>query len=321
MTNLSRAIVFLSISLFFIVPVIGATNACIDINTAPQEELEKIKHIGESRAKQIIILREEKLFSSVDELDRVIGIGPARISDIKQEGLACVQTQAPATEEVEVQPIKDDPPIIATSTAEIQPQKIYPAGVIFNEILPSPEGKDETEEWIELFNKNEFEVDLSGWQISDIAGSMTVYTFPEGTKIKQKGFLLISRPESKITLNNSGDGLKLMQPNGNVLDSINYENAPMGNSYNLIDGKRVWSGTLTPNSANILSSDIKGDKTIAAEEKNNLDSSSAEKQLASAEKQILESKNLLPPFLAALTLAIISGISILFFKKKVKEEK
>ena len=165
-------------------------------------------------------------------------------------------------------------------------------------------------------NQNAFEVDLSGWQISDVAGSMTVYTFLEGTKIKQKGFLLIWRPETKITLNNSGDGLKLMQPNENILDSISYENAPMGNSYNLIGEKWLWSNTPTPNSANILSPAIQEDKTATAEEKNNLNSLPAEKQLASAEKQILGSKNQLPLFLIALTLAIISGISILFFKKR-----
>ncbi len=313
MINLSIATAFLSLLLFFIAPVSQATSPCIDINTAPIEELEKIKHIGESRAKQIIILREEKLFSSVDELDRVIGIGPAKISDIKQEGLACVQTQTPARPPEISAPTAE----IATPTAEIQPQKVYPGGIIINEILPSPKGKDEEEEWIEIKNQNDFEVDLSSWKISDTTGSVTVYAFPEETKINPEGFLIIPRPESKITLNNSGDGLELMQPDENVLDSVSYENAPIGNSYNLIDGKWVWSNAPTPALTNILSPSDKEDKTIVAEEKKNLNSLSAEKQLASAAKQILESENPLPPFLAALALAIISGISILFFKKKV----
>jgi len=210
--------------------------------------------------------------------------------------------------------------MIATPTAETQSQKIYPTSIIFNEILPSPKGKDEDEEWIEIKNQNDFEVDLSGWKISDIAGSVNIYSFPEGAKIKQKGFLLISRPETKITLNNSGDGLKLIQPNENILDNISYENAPMGNSYNLIKGQWFWSDTPTPDSDNILSPGVKEDKTIAAEEKNNFNSLPAEKQLASAGKQILGSKNPLPPFFFALTLAIISGISILFFKKKTMDK-
>jgi len=317
MTNLSIATAFFFIALFFIAPASRAANSCVDINTAPQEELEKIKHIGESRAKQIITLRKEKLFSSVDDLDRVVGIGPARVSDIKQEGLACVLAQAPPSQETQAkQTIEIMPPVIATPTAETPPPKIYPAGVVFNEILPSPRGKDEEAEWIELFNKNNFEVNVSGWQISDEVGVTSTYTFPEKTKIGPNSFLIISRPESKITLNNSGDGLKLIQPDGNTLDGVSYKNAPMGNSYNLTNGKWEWSSVPTPKAANVLSSGQKKAEVVAVKTEDNFNSSSAEKQLASAEKQILESKNPPLPFLAALALAIISGISLLFLKKK-----
>jgi hypothetical protein len=52
----------------------------------------------------------------------------------------------------------------------------YPTGVFINEILPNPAGADETEEWLELKNSNNFDVDLSGWQIQDKAGSIKTYT-------------------------------------------------------------------------------------------------------------------------------------------------
>ncbi len=67
-----------------------ATNVCVDINTAPKGELEKIVQIGESRAQQIIKLREERLFSSINDLNRIIGLGESRISAIKKQDLACV---------------------------------------------------------------------------------------------------------------------------------------------------------------------------------------------------------------------------------------
>jgi competence protein ComEC len=60
---------------------------CIDINTASIERLEEIMHIGPARAQELINLRP---FSSVDDLGRIKGIGPARIADIKSQGLACV---------------------------------------------------------------------------------------------------------------------------------------------------------------------------------------------------------------------------------------
>ncbi|MDO8663801.1 MAG: helix-hairpin-helix domain-containing protein, partial [Candidatus Wildermuthbacteria bacterium] len=55
--------------------------------------MEKIKQIGEARARQIIKLREEKPFFSVDELSRITGLGRSRIADIKKQDLACVSNK------------------------------------------------------------------------------------------------------------------------------------------------------------------------------------------------------------------------------------
>lgn len=60
---------------------------CVDINKASIDDLQQIIHIGPARAEDIIELRP---FKSVDDLTRVKGIGPARIDDIKSEGRACV---------------------------------------------------------------------------------------------------------------------------------------------------------------------------------------------------------------------------------------
>lgn len=64
------------------------TNSCIDINQASIEEVQNIIHIGPERAQLLIDLRP---FDSVDDLDRIKGIGPARITDIQDEGAACVK--------------------------------------------------------------------------------------------------------------------------------------------------------------------------------------------------------------------------------------
>lgn len=66
---------------------VPAQPGCIDINTAPREELIRIIHIGEVRVDELIRLRP---YSSVDQLTRIDGIGPGRLRDIKQQGLACV---------------------------------------------------------------------------------------------------------------------------------------------------------------------------------------------------------------------------------------
>ena len=74
-------------------PLAGQARApsCVDINSASSVQLERIIHIGPARATQILALREQRPFRSVDELTRVNGIAEARIRDIKAQGLACVK--------------------------------------------------------------------------------------------------------------------------------------------------------------------------------------------------------------------------------------
>ncbi|MFC4023529.1 MBL fold metallo-hydrolase [Oceanobacillus longus] len=63
-----------------------ADSSCININNASVDEVQGIIHIGPARAQDLIDLRP---YHSVDDLGRISGIGPARIADIKSEGLAC----------------------------------------------------------------------------------------------------------------------------------------------------------------------------------------------------------------------------------------
>jgi prepilin-type N-terminal cleavage/methylation domain-containing protein len=65
----------------------GCKKGQVDINGASHEELQKIKHIGEVRAKSVMELRP---FKSVAELERVSGIGPRRLAEIQEQGVACV---------------------------------------------------------------------------------------------------------------------------------------------------------------------------------------------------------------------------------------
>ena len=68
----------------------GCSAGQVDVNSAPVEELERIKHIGPERAGQIIQLRQIRPFTSLDDLVRIKGIATKRLADIKAQGLACV---------------------------------------------------------------------------------------------------------------------------------------------------------------------------------------------------------------------------------------
>ena len=138
--------------------------------------------------------------------------------------------------------------------------------ITFNEILPSPDGPDAENEWIEIYNQNDFEVNLSGWQIQDVAGKTTTYTLNK--KIPALGYLVFLRPETKITLNNDGDSLTFLSPSGEIIDSISFGKASLNKSYSKTQSDWVWNSNLTPGSKNIIpksSSQNKGAKLLPNE--------------------------------------------------------
>lgn len=213
-----------------------------------------------------------------------------------------------------LQPAEDGPP----RNAEVKPSQIhYPVGLVFNELLPSPEGPDAEEEWIEIFNQNNFEVDISGWKIKDSEGRAVTYIFPTDTKISPKSYLVLQRPETKITLNNTNDGLNLIQPNGEITDSLTYEKAPRGQSYNRTESGWFWSSSLTPGTRNIVSTP-KQRKTISGSPQ----AISQREELPAAAKKAFDlldrdvPKKSPSTFLIALIVAIFSGMAILILKKK-----
>lgn len=81
----------------------------IDINSASAEELDKLVNIGPARAQAIIAMRP---FDSVDDLINVNGIGPTYLSEIKEQGLACVEDETVKKESAD---IEENPKIITDS--------------------------------------------------------------------------------------------------------------------------------------------------------------------------------------------------------------
>lgn len=122
--------------------------------------------------------------------------------------------------------------------------------IVFNELLPSPAGPDETEEWIELFNQNGFSVILEHWQITDFFGKTKKYSFPDKTTINGLGYLVVARPESGITLNNQEDKLSLIDETGRVIDTAQYLTAPRNQSFSRFGKEWQWTTIITPGDVN-----------------------------------------------------------------------
>ncbi len=66
---------------------INCLSGQVDVNSASKEELKLIIHIDDNRADDLIRLRPYK---SLDGLTKINGIGTARLNDIKEQNVACV---------------------------------------------------------------------------------------------------------------------------------------------------------------------------------------------------------------------------------------
>jgi len=203
--------------------------------------------------------------------------------------------------------------------------KEYPLKIIINEILPSPKGSDSENEWIELKNLNNKEVSLFGWIVRDKKGTIQSYSFPEKTIIEPQGFLILTRPISNITLNNSEDGLELLQPNNNIVSSVNYINAPLNKSYNYINNEWVWSNQLSPNKENLINKDNLDNKdinkketkkeTIVNKPKKKIERPKTEYINVNQNKEIIDKNN----FISILSIAVLSSLLFSFFIFKLNQ--
>ncbi|MBW6441192.1 lamin tail domain-containing protein [Patescibacteria group bacterium] len=141
-------------------------------------------------------------------------------------------------------------------------------GIVISEIYPNPIGNDnrqENYEWIEIYNNSDREVNLKGWQIDDILNKGSkAYVITEDTIIKARNFLVFSNKQTKIVLNNLGDEINILWPDGEVVDNLKYEKAKEGFSYNWVaDGLWQWSEMITPGrNNNVPNSDSRASKNM-----------------------------------------------------------
>jgi competence protein ComEA len=76
----------LLIALVMCLIMVGIAAAAVNINTATKEELTSLKGIGEKRAQDIINYRTKNgPFKTVDDLEKVPGIGPGIMKQIRPQ--------------------------------------------------------------------------------------------------------------------------------------------------------------------------------------------------------------------------------------------
>jgi hypothetical protein len=145
-------------------------------------------------------------------------------------------------------------------------EPVYSPYIQITEIFVNPDGSDDGEEWVEIYNNSNLDVDLKDWQIddegtTDEAGA-SAYKISESLVIKSFTYLAVNIPEKSFALNNTGgDSVRIFWPNGKLQSQVNYlEAVKEDTSYALnADSKYYWTKIVTKgfvNSFNDLAEQI-----------------------------------------------------------------
>ena len=104
--------------------------------------------------------------------------------------------------------------------------------VFINEWLPNPNGVDTKAEFIELFNNGDVSVSLGGWTIKTTGKKAFSLG---GRTIAARGYLVLNRTETKLSLKNNGESVFLYDAAGRLVDQSSYIGAaPSGKSFSRI---------------------------------------------------------------------------------------
>jgi hypothetical protein len=66
--------------------------------------------------------------------------------------------------------------------------------IVINEIMYNPISGDDDDEYLELYNRSEDDIDLAGWRL--VEGVQ--FTFPPNTRVPAGGYLVVSRNEARL---------------------------------------------------------------------------------------------------------------------------
>ena len=130
---------------------------------------------------------------------------------------------------------------------------------VINEIMYAPSGTEP--EWIEIFNRQDYTVNLKGWKISD--GTNNVLISGDNLIINPKGYLILCKDTTiknyynynfpvkavnLFSLNNTGDKIIIKDISNYTVDSIYYKSSWGGSNGKSLE--RKYADSLSNNPAN-----------------------------------------------------------------------
>lgn len=145
-----------------------------------------------------------------------------------------------------------------SNAADSPPVKVEYAQIQVSEILPNPASPDtdSQNEFVELYNPNQNDIDLTNYEIAASQDATYKYVIKD-VIIESGGYRVFTSGSTNLSLSNSGGKVKLLAPDGSLVDETDiYPKAPDGQSWIFNDGLWIWTSSPTPGEDNIFTAAV-----------------------------------------------------------------
>ena len=126
----------------------------------------------------------------------------------------------------------------------VEPAVATTKDIVINEIMAAnntavADNNGDYDDWIEIHNKSNAAVDISGWSITDDQFNLGKHIFPTGTIINPQGYYILWADEDgsqgadhiNFKLSAGGEELILMNTNMEIVDEVTWTNLPADSAY------------------------------------------------------------------------------------------
>ncbi|MCP4293492.1 MAG: hypothetical protein GY780_16825 [bacterium] len=121
---------------------------------------------------------------------------------------------------------------------------VYPVAI--NEFLTTSNSGG-VDDWIELVNRSEQAVDISGWGLSDDSGNVLKWVFPLGTILDPGELIVVDEMELGYSLSSAGEEIQLTLADGLTgIDYISFDEQQADVSFGRVDNTSLWTSFETP---------------------------------------------------------------------------
>lgn len=137
-----------------------------------------------------------------------------------------------------------------------------PPAVAINEVCWMGSASSASDEWFELYNNTDGDIDLTGWKIMVSSTELTYKNF--NNIISAHDYYLLERTDDNsapgaladaiyngtVSLSNNGDGIKILNSEGQIVDWINLWPWPKGNNDSKQTMERISASVMTSDETN-----------------------------------------------------------------------